>query len=267
MALKALLAEDDFKALDAALQGFYRKSDDGKSYVLDAEGVEDVRGLKSALDKMKAERKALDAKLKEVSDKFGDLDPEQARAALADLQKLQDKKLIDEGKVEELLQQRLQARDKEHERVVKNLEKKLAEEATKASTTLRRLEEALIDNGLRSAAAKAGVKPAAMTDLVLRGKSVFKLHDDRVTPFREDGEILYGKDPKAPMTMEEWISSLATDAAHLFEENKGAGAGADRGRMGGNRIVLTRDEARNVSRWREAQAQAEKSGAELIVQD
>jgi hypothetical protein len=266
MALKATLTEDEYGALDPKIQELYKKSGDG--YLLDAEGVEDVRGLKSTLEKLKAERKTLDGRIKELTDKWGDLDPEQARKALDELQKLADKKLMDEGKVEELLTQRLAARDKEHDRVVKNLEKKLEAELAARTAATRRLEEALIDNGLRTAAGKAGVRPAAMTDLVLRGKNVFRLHEDKVTPFREDGEILYGKDPKLPMTMEEWISGLATDAPHLFEENKGGGSEpGGRGAASAGRIVLTRDQARDVSQWRDAQARAEKTGAQLVVQD
>ncbi|WP_028793467.1 hypothetical protein [Thalassobaculum salexigens] len=53
---------DTLDALPEAVRAFYVETEDGR-WRLDAEGVEDVSGLKSALEKERAERKALKAEL------------------------------------------------------------------------------------------------------------------------------------------------------------------------------------------------------------
>ncbi len=53
---------DDLDALPEAVRAHYVQTEDGR-WRLDAEGVEDVSGLKSALEKERAERKALKAEL------------------------------------------------------------------------------------------------------------------------------------------------------------------------------------------------------------
>jgi hypothetical protein len=60
MALPATV--DSLDELPEALHAHYAETGDGR-FRLDAEGVEDVSGLKSALEKERAERKALKAKL------------------------------------------------------------------------------------------------------------------------------------------------------------------------------------------------------------
>ena len=60
MALAAYV--DSLEALPEALRPFYVPTEDGR-FRLDAEGVEDVSGLKSALEKERAARKALKAEL------------------------------------------------------------------------------------------------------------------------------------------------------------------------------------------------------------
>lgn len=53
---------DDLDALPEAVRAHYVQTEDGR-WRLDAEGVEDVSGLKSALEKERAERKVLKAEL------------------------------------------------------------------------------------------------------------------------------------------------------------------------------------------------------------
>lgn len=67
---------DTLDALPEAVRAHYLRTEDGR-WRLDAEGVEDVTGLKSALEKERAERKALKAKLAardDGADGDGDID-------------------------------------------------------------------------------------------------------------------------------------------------------------------------------------------------
>jgi len=86
-------------------------------------------------------------------------------------------------------------------------------------------------------------------------------------PVRDDGSVVFGKNPQAPMTMEEWVSSLQAEAPHLFETNKGSGSEPTNRQASGGRVTLTRDQARDVRTWRAAQDQAAKTGAQVVVQD
>lgn len=63
--LKASLSASDFSALDETLKTFYVQS--GDNYVLDAEGVEDVEGLKKSKAQILQEKKDLQAKLDEMN--------------------------------------------------------------------------------------------------------------------------------------------------------------------------------------------------------
>ena len=80
MPLKAVLTKEEYDALPEAARAYYVEKD-GK-FILDAEGVEDVSGLKNALTAVRDELKSAKKQLQETIDKFKDIDPEKARVAL-----------------------------------------------------------------------------------------------------------------------------------------------------------------------------------------
>lgn len=71
MALKAILSKEEHDALPEALREYYAEKD-GK-FILDAEGVEDVSGLKNALTAVRDELKTAKKQLQETIDKFKDI--------------------------------------------------------------------------------------------------------------------------------------------------------------------------------------------------
>lgn len=265
MALKAKITTDEYEALSDALRENYRQA--GDHYVLDAEGVEDVTGLKKVLEEVKADRSKLRAEIEKLKTSFGDVKPEDARRAMEELQRLQDEKLLEAGKVDELLTKRTERMRSDHDAQVKAFQNEIANTRKENEKLTQRLEEVLIDTGLQSVGVKVGVKPTAMQDLLLRGRVIWKLHEGRPTPFRDDGSVLYGKNPNTPMSMEEWVGSLQAEAPHLFETSRGVGSEPTRAAGGNGRITLTRDQARDVRTWRNAQQEAAKTGAQVVVQD
>ena len=67
MALKTVVGKDAFAELSEELQGFYKE--DGESYILDVDGVDDhptVKGLKSKVDELMGETKAEREKRKAI---------------------------------------------------------------------------------------------------------------------------------------------------------------------------------------------------------
>ena len=229
MALKAVL--DSLDAIPEGLREHYKKGDDGK-FRLEAEGVEDVTGLKSALEKERNDRKTTAQKLKELTEQLGDLDPVKAREALKKLQELEDKKLIDSGKIDELLAQRTERMQADHNNQVAAFKKNIDNLTKDRDQSTARLSELLIDNALRAAATKAGVKATAIEDAVLWGKQLYRIKDGNPVPMRGDA-IVYGKNPQEPMPMEEWLGTMIGEKPHWFEESAGGGAGGGKGKSPG----------------------------------
>jgi hypothetical protein len=80
MALKATITKVEFDALAEPVREHYKASTDGQSFVLEAEGVEDVTGLKAHQQKLLDEVKGL----KESAKTFKDIDPEKYKQMMAD---------------------------------------------------------------------------------------------------------------------------------------------------------------------------------------
>lgn len=257
MPLKTKVTKAEFDALSDAVKAFYLEKDG--TYLLDAD-IEDVGGLKSALDKERTNRSTLEKTLADIRKQLGDTDPAKAREALAKLQELEDKKLIDEGKVEELLRSRT-------ERLVKDYDAKLAANSEKLTAAEKRLAELVIDNELRSVGAGKKVRAEAMEDFLERGRKVYRLVDGKAVPMKGD-QVVFGKKPNEPMSMDEWADSISPLAPHLFEGSSGGGASNNGGgNSGGRSHVITREQARDRAAYKQAADAAEKAGVVLQVVD
>ncbi len=133
------------ESLDAVPESFrelYVESE-GK-YRLDAEGVEDVSGLKSTLEKLKRDAK----EAKDALKRYDGLDPEEYQRLKEAADSAEQTKLQTEGKWEEM-----------KDRLTKSFEKEkstLTGEVAKRDQFIERL---LIENELNAAIEKAGVLP------------------------------------------------------------------------------------------------------------
>lgn len=216
MSLKAFV-----KSLDEVSEQFrvlYVEDGNG-GFKLDAEGVEDVTGLKNSLTAVREELKTLKADYT----KYKDLDPDKAREALKKIEELGDKDLLDSGKVDELVTRRTERMRIDFDSQVKALKAATEEKDTTIETLSGRLEKHLIEQGLVAAAMEVGVpKKSAIQDITSRGKGTWKL-DENGNPIAlaPDGSKIFGKDGKAPITMVEWADGLMGEAPHLFEPSTG----------------------------------------------
>lgn len=266
MGLKAVIgSKADLEALPEALRALYVEKD-GK-FILDAEVDEHpaVGGLKSALAKEREGRESTSKELLKLRKDIEGLDPVKAREALARVQELEDKKLIDEGKFEELVKARTDRLQQTHQEQLNEYQKKLKEHEGSISKLTEELSTERIDNQLTLHATKAGVRPTALTDVILRARRVWKLVDGQPVPMNGDS-LVYGKDPSKPMPMEEWLDTLRKgDGAHLFEGSGGGGAANAGGQSNGRDVTLTRDQARDPQAYRAARAQAEKQGGVVTI--
>lgn len=225
MSLKAVV--DDLNAVPVLLREFYTEQD-GK-FVLPVDGLVP----KAKLDEFRANNITLAQERDALRQQFDGIDPEKARVLLARVQAEQDKKLIDAGKVDELVAQRV-------ETMRKDFETKLSSETSKSQKLQGQLEGLLIDGAIRDVAVRVGVRPTAIEDVLLRGRSLFKLMDGKAIPMQGD-DVMYGKTGEA-MSMEEWLGTLAASAPHLFEPNRGGGAaGGTSALMAGGKYIEAGD--------------------------
>jgi len=259
MALKREVAKIEDVA--EPLRALYVEKD-GK-FVLDIDGTDDSAGLKDALEKERRSRTTTEKALRDLKAKLGDLDPDKAREALKLIADLEDKALVGDlpqglmAKVEELLTKRTERMTADHKKATDTLTEQL-----KAATG--RLEELLIDNGIRAAAIKGKVRATAVDDAVLLGKTVFRLKDGNPVPMKGE-EVIFGKDGKTPLSPEEWIAERASDRAHWFEASGGTGGTTTTGGGPAGAVQITREKAKDPMAYRRAKAEAEKAGVPLEV--
>lgn len=213
MALKYRIKKLD--DVPEAVRSLYKA--DGDDFVLDAEGIVP----KERLDEFRENNIVL----KQQMDKLKDIDPVKYR----ELQQLEtavtEGKLIKAGKLEEVVNLRVDAMKKEKDTKIAELEAITSQQGGQLSALL-------IDNGVKSAAIKKGVLPTAVDDVVARARGVYVVENG--APIAKKGaDVIFGKDGKTPMQPDEWIDGLKESAPHLFQGTQGSGAGG--GRMIGGR--------------------------------
>jgi hypothetical protein len=198
--------EEKFNSIEVeAIKKEYSQGADG-SYYLEVDGVVSKDKLKEFRDN--------NVRLQKQLEPFKDLDSE----TLADLRKakkdLENAKLWDEGKVDEVVKDRTGNMRTEYETKLKERDDKLA-------AINHQLESVLIDGEVTKFAVDLGVRKTAVDDVLLRARTTFKLKDGKPTPFDSDGQVIYGKDGSNPMSPSEWLQGLNKSAPHLFEESNG----------------------------------------------
>lgn len=231
--LKAVLKS--LEEVPEALRSLYKQ--EGDKFVLQAEGLV----TKEKLDEFRENNIQLKKQIDELSGKFKDIDPTKYQELLKAQQEQGDKKLIDEGKLDELLAQRTERMRQDFEAQTAALKKAAEEGNAKANGYYGQLSTLLIENELTKAAQVAGIRPSAMEDVILRGRNIFKLEGEKVVPFGQDGKPVYGKTGSEYLSIGEWVQSLSDKAPHLFEASKGGGAGGGKG--GSGLTVSVRDQS------------------------
>lgn len=237
LAKAVLSTKEELDQIPENLRELYVEKE-GKWY-LDVENIEEmpqVGGLKSALQK---EREARDKAIRDQKDlikKFEGVDPEQAREAMKKLHDLEDQKLIDAGKIEEVVAQRTERLKADHQQQVTKFQQELTDRDKQIIEGKNRLARLMVEAGItRAVTSKAGqvlgIVPQALADIARRALEVFQMDEktQQMIPRKADGSIIYGKDPTQPMTMEEWLPTLKSDCPHYFKESSGSGGGNDAG--------------------------------------
>lgn len=237
MALKVVV--NSLEEVPENLRGEYAK--DGDVYVLQTDDkdyknkISEFRNNNIDLVRKVETLAESDKELQELRKKmelYKDIDPEAAKAAMEKMSAIEEKKLIDAGQIDEVVEQRIERRVErmraDAEGQIVALQKALDQSSGNESTLRNKLEEVVIDSSLQSAVMNVGTpRKGAIQDIISRGKQIWKL-DDNGNPVPMNGkDVMYGKDGKQPISPEEWAQSLLLDAPYLFEGSAGGGAGGN----------------------------------------
>lgn len=172
----------------------------------------------AAADSGVAELQKQNALLAAKLERFDGIDPAVVKQLTAKFASEEEKKLLEKGGVEAVVEGRLGAMKADFDKKEKAFAERLA-----------KLSSAQLTSALTQAAIKSGVLPAAVDDVIYRAKAAGWCIDD-------SGEInaggMRGKDGKA-LSAEEWIDSLKTSAPHFYNTPQGGGGISSAGGGGG----------------------------------
>ncbi|MBI1178464.1 hypothetical protein GC207_13600 [bacterium] len=218
MALKYKLKSKD--EAPAELANLYVERDG--VFVLDVEGAVD----KAKLDEFRTTNVALLKERDELKQRFEGIDPEAVRQLAAEKQRLEEERQLKAGEIEKVIEARSKS-------LKADFDKQLASVAAERDALNARLATVQIDQAAVAAATRRGLRSTALADLTARARGVFKLSNGLPTAYEPDGStVRTGKDGINPMTLEEWVDALVSDAPHLFESNAGGGSGNNNGAGG-----------------------------------
>jgi hypothetical protein len=214
--LKAVL--DTLDGLPDAQKDLYEEASDGKFHLL-AEGVEDVGGMKSALEKERKARKDAEKKLA----RLGDIDPEEVERLRAEAE--------DRAESEEDVEKKIVTLTKKHDREKTELEGKVLARDKK-------IHQLVLENTAKDAIETAGGKPKVLLPHVLAKAKVIEEDGDFVPiVVDEKGNERTAKSGDKRFSLEDFVLELKADDefAGAFNGTGASGSGAPPGEMRGPR--------------------------------
>lgn len=178
-------------------------------------------GLKIKNDELLNEKKTIQERLKTFD---GIDDAAAAQEALKFVRENEQARLIQEGKFEELIEKRVSQVKSDAMAKIEELTTKYTTAAQEGLTYKQKFNQKMIEDDLRSAAIAAGVRPEALSDVLLRGAIEFTLS--------EDGKSVEARDEKGNLRKNSdgivlipsvWIEGLKKTAPHYWPGSESAG--------------------------------------------
>lgn len=195
----------------------------------------EVGGLKSKRDEL------LDAqrKMKDQLKQYEGIDPERARKLEQQLAENEEARLIADGKLDEVLNQRTERMRQEYDRKLQEA----SQTAEKSKGFADKFRGRVMRDEIRTAASEVGLVDAAVEDAVFRAGSLFEVNDEgNVVPREDAGLDENGK----PLTPEAWLESMREKAPHWFPVPEGSQSQGGSGGPGAPRA------------WKDAKSTKEK---------
>jgi hypothetical protein len=259
MSLKPIVATLD--DLPDDIKKLYRKREDGK-YALDVEGLVE----REKLDEFRSNNVSLKEeieKLRQQMEAFKGIDPAKYKELLAKMQTDEEKKLLEAGKIEEVVTQRtarmraefqeqLQAKDKLIVKLEGDVNKAYQERATH-----------IIDSELRRAVdnPELGFQPGVADLLKEQVLKEFVYRDGKVVRVKPDGNLVYGKGGD-PGSLHEFLQDIIKERPYLVKASNGGGAPPRGGGQNGSGKTMKRVDFEQASP--QARMDFTKSGGVVI---
>lgn len=223
MALKAKISkQDEFDKLDPVVQKEYTKRGDAWFLIVDKVdnlSLEDVGGLRSALENEKEENRQLKAKVQA----FGELTPEQATAAIETAKRLAS--AVPEDKVKAQIEEHGKQLTEKHSGELKKRDER-------NGFLTRELERNLIENAATAAIAKHKGRVKLLLPII---RSQLKMVEEdgqlhaRVVNAKGVQQITRRDGADGPMSIEEYVESLKSqeDYQGAFDAPDASGGGSE----------------------------------------
>jgi len=176
--------------------------------------------LKAEKEKVKEFRDNNTELIKNVDNlkaKFKGIDIDEYSKMQKEAQDLKDKKMINAGKVDELVEDKV---NKIRTEQVAEMQK-MKDTNANLSTQLN---EQVVGTAVTVAAVKAGVVNTAIDDVITRAGGIWGVKDGKPVAVNKDGQAIWMEGSTEPLTLDKWMESLNKTAPHLFGTSKGTGA-------------------------------------------
>jgi F0F1-type ATP synthase membrane subunit b/b' len=226
--LKLKVTKEEWEKFSKEIQAEYKVGGDG-NYHLESEPDPDA---KRKLEEFRENNVKLLKELKALQEQYKDVDPAKYKEYAEKIQKLEDKKMLEDGDIDKLVEQKTERMKKSYEDQIEALKKAQDNLSGEIKKTKERLSSVLIDSEITRVVA-GKVRKGAMDDVLARARKVWSL-DENGKPIPKEGEkILYGKDGKQHLTMDEYGQILQETAPFLFESSGGSGSQGNRDKGSG----------------------------------
>lgn len=182
---------------------------------------------------LKAKNSELLGKLKDTSERakqWEGYDVEKVQALMKRMEQDEELKLLADGKVDDVVNRRIELRERDWNSRFGSLESKVSEYENIINQKEERLRQLTIDSRVTQAFQTLGYEPTALEEMVAKARNVFIMDGEgNVIPRDSNGNVIYGKDAKTPISVHQWLESLAEAKPWLRGVSKGAGATQNRG--------------------------------------
>lgn len=180
----------------------------------------EVSGLKTKNEELLGEKKTLSETLKT----FDGIDVDVAKTAIEFHEKNKDAKFLEDGSVDELIEKKTSDLRTAHDTEKNELTTNLTDQTARADKYQTLFESKVIDDGLRAEAVKQGVLPAALEDIILRGRTVFSLGEKQEIEARDSEGKLAQTEDKKILSPKNWIEGLKKTSPHYWPNSVSADA-------------------------------------------
>ena len=124
--------------------------------------------------------------------------------------------MIDAGEVDELVSRKIKVAVESKDVEITTL--------TDANVKLQnKVDTFIIDNEVIKQSNKNNIHNAAISDIMVRARTAFKVEGTAAVGYDSDGTKLYGNGGD-PMTISEWVLDQTKKAPHLFKQSSGGSA-------------------------------------------